>query len=301
MRYCYLTLKLNRITKETSDSDECVILGNGPSLKESFEKDMSFIKARKIFCVNSFAESDYYVDLKPNFYILADPLYWEKDYQNIFDDIENSNISKYEKNHDNIVNVEFYRKLKKVRDNLFKSLIDKTQWKLNLFIPLHSKPSGVFDEVAKKNKNINLIYYSTIPINFNIPFFRHLFYKLNIGMPTPQTVLVAAIFLALKSNFKKIFLFGVDHSWHEDLVLDENNILCIKDKHFYNATENKLTPLVGNIKTGITTKMHEQFYALYLTFRSHLLLEYYSEVINSKVYNFSKKTYVDAYERYYGN
>jgi len=295
VRYFYLTFKINKLRRCVSDSDECVILGNGPSLKESFEKDMRFIKTKKIFCVNRFAESEYYAKLKPSFYLIADSNYWAKEIQAICSDIKKNNISKYDKK-----TIIYCQTLMEINENTSKNIISKTQWKLNLCVPLHSKPSRIFDQFVKENKNINLIYYSAIPIDFNITFLRHLCYKFNLGMPTPQTVVIPAIFLALKSNFKKIFLMGVDHSWHEDLVLDENNILCTKDKHFYdtNIEEQKKIPLVSDMKTGRTTTMAEQFYALYLAFRSHVLLEEYSKAVGSKIFNFSKHSWVDAYEKY---
>lgn len=298
IRYFYLTLKLNKVKKEIKESDECVVLGNGPSLQISLEKDLDFIKTKKIFCVNSFAATDYYSILKPNFYILADPLFWEMDYIEVFEDIKNNNLSKFNEKSNNKINLSYYKKLMDVRDNLFNSLINKTQWKLNLFVPLHSKSSGVFDELVKKNENINLFYYSTIPVNFNNSSIRHLFYKFNVGMPTPQTVLIAAIFLALKSNFKKIFLLGADHSWHEDIVLDEKNVLCSRDKHFYKENKQNLVPLVFDVQTGRTTKIHEQFHALHVAFRSHVLLEEYSKMLKIKIYNASRYTWVDAYARY---
>ena len=297
IRYFHLTYKVNKIKKEILASDECVILGNGPSLKDSFDEDISFIKNKKKVCVNSFAESKYYAELKPEFYILADPLFWDKDYKSIFDSISKIDSLGENSSSETLGNINAYKKLKLVKDNLFKSLVEKTKWRLNLFVPLHSKPSKVFEDLATRNNNINVIYYSAIPINFKLSFFRHISYTLNIGMPTPQNVLIAAIFLALKINFKKIYLIGADHSWHEDLVLDENNILCLKDKHFYNQNEIKLTPLVGDIKNGTITKMHEQYYALYLTFRSHMFCESYSKKLNSLIANYSKKTYIDAYER----
>lgn len=101
-------------------------------------------------------------------------------------------------------------------------------------------------------------------------------------------------------NFKKIFLIGVDHSWHEDVILDEDNILYTKNQHFYDKEIQKLMPFVFDMKTGVTAKMHEFFYSFYLVFRGHILLEKYSKILGSKIYNFSKKTFVDAYERYDG-
>ncbi len=137
------------------------------------------------------------------------------------------------------------------------------------------------------------------PINFRISYLRHLMYKLNLGMPTPMTVAVTAIFIALNLNFKKIYLMGMDHSFHEDIVVNDKNILCTKDVHFYSDKPNALNPvLVKDINTGETLKIHEYFLCLHTMFRSHLFLENYANSIGAKILNMSPKSYIDAYERY---
>lgn len=68
-----LKIECERIVKK-----ECVILGNGPSLKKSLENDLDFISNRIVFCVNFFATSDYFEVVKPKFYVFADPGFWGK-------------------------------------------------------------------------------------------------------------------------------------------------------------------------------------------------------------------------------
>lgn len=290
IKYYYLTLELIRFKKNYSNEmDECVVLGNGPSLSASLRHGFDFFKNKKIMCVNNFAETDYYTQIKPNFYVLADPIFWEKKYE-----YYSNNYNNDEKK----IRGEYFDALKNIRSGLIDSLLEKTQWELNLFVPIHSKSSKVFENISIINSNIKVIYYSTIPINTRISCIRHFFYKINIGMPTPQNVLIPAIFLALKCKFKFIYLMGADHSWHQELVLDRNNILGTYDRHFYDETENKkIIPLMWDIESGKTTKVHEQFYALYLVFRSHLFLECYSKNLKAKIFNMSKVTWIDAYAR----
>ena len=67
---------LNKLGK----SNECVVIANGPSLKESLSspKIMNFVKTRKQFCVNCFPATDLFDELKPNFFVLMDPFFWSK-------------------------------------------------------------------------------------------------------------------------------------------------------------------------------------------------------------------------------
>jgi hypothetical protein len=293
LRYYYLIYRLKDLKTNISDTDECIIVGNGPSLNESLKEDFDFINTKKIFCVNDFSRSDYYEKLKPSFYVLTDPAFWEKYAQVIIDDIKNNNTAKYNK-----TKVDHYKGTIETIESTFNNIIEKTKWNLNLFVPLQSKPTKIFDKIAEINRNIKIHYYLMTPINFKIEIIRHKFYKLNLGMPTPQTVMIAAIFLALNINFKKIYLIGVDHSWHEYLVVDQNNCLHVKDYHFYDKDKTTITPLLKDKEVRTTVKIHEQFYALYIAFRSHILIEKYSKSIGAKIYNSSKKTYIDAYDRY---
>ena len=109
--------------------------------------------------------------------------------------------------------------------------------------------------------------------------------------------MVAAIFLAINLGYARIYLHGADHSWHEDLVLNEENIVCIKDRHFYDKGEVALTPWRIGDKNGTTWKMHEILMALSKKFQGYHVLAEYASYRKAKIYNASKKTYIDAFER----
>ncbi len=292
-RYFYLIFQIFKLRKSIVESDECVVIGNGPSLNDSLTMDINFIKSKKLFCVNNFVNSEYFTKLKPDFYVLTDSNYWDKDVYAISQDIKKGDVGKYSK-----ITIDYFKVVMESHNDFFSNIINKTKWELNLFVPLQSKPTGIFDKLAKENDHIKIIYYSMIPFNFKFSFIRHFLYRLNVCMPTAQTVLHAATFLALNLNFKKIYLIGVDHSWHEDLVLDKNNIIYTKDKHFYDQDKQKMTPFVFDIKTGSTPKMYEVFFELHIMFKSYLFLDKYAKSIGAKIYNSSKKTFVDAFERY---
>ena len=294
LRYYHYTFRTHKIKKIIGTLDECIVVTNGPSFKSNIKDDIEFIKTKTIFSVNSFAVSEYFEILKPSFHVFTDPLYWDKNVQKYIIDFKNSNIDKY-----SLVAKNYLSSVMENNEVAFNALLNKTEWELYLFVPLQSKPSGVFENAFISNKNIKICYYIMTPINFNIPFLRHFLYKLNLGMPTPMTVAVTAIFLALNLNFKKIYLMGMDHSFHEDIVVNEKNILCTKDRHFYCDNPAVINPvLVKNIDTGETLKIHEYFYCLHIMFRSHQLLKIYANSIGAKILNMSSKSYIDAYERF---
>jgi hypothetical protein len=154
LRYSYLLFNLHR-NRNLNVAEECVILGNGPSLKSTFSDGMQFFYAKKIICVNNFSETEYYEKLKPEVYVLADPIYWEK----VYDDyIDNFNTD------EKIERARYFEALSKIKTGAIKNLIDKTSWVMDLYVPLQSKSTGYFDEIIKLNKNITVNYYSTIQL-----------------------------------------------------------------------------------------------------------------------------------------
>ena len=54
----------------------CAILGNGPSLRQSLENDLDFIRNAELYCVNNFASSPEYALLQPMNYALLDPAFF---------------------------------------------------------------------------------------------------------------------------------------------------------------------------------------------------------------------------------
>jgi hypothetical protein len=123
-------------------------------------------------------------------------------------------------------------------------------------------------------------------------------YKYQIGIPHAQNVLVAAIYLGIEIGFKKIYLMGADHSWHEELIVSKDNIVCFKPKRFSDKEEASLVPFLMHDKSTRAAKMHEIFDAFTKVFVGYHNLEEYSQYRDVKILNASKKTYIDAFERY---
>lgn len=252
------------------DVEECIILGNGPSLKDSInDKFKDFLDNKKIFCVNAFAVSKEYLDLKPNYYIFADPGLW----------IENPRET-----------------VRKLRDDIFNSIIEKTKWDLTIFFPYEVRRNKIIKHLPESNPHIKIKYFNKVTV-MGFSFFRNLFYKHNLGIPRAQNVIIPTLILALNLGFKKIYLFGADHSWHENLVLTNDNILCFKDVHFYD--DNELVDLIAirDNTTKKNLKVHEEFYSIYLTLKIYFYIKEYAKTKDASVINASAKTYIDAFDR----
>lgn len=246
---------------------ECYIFGNGPSLKKDIEGKLNFYSKKKVIVVNDFVLSVLYEKLKPMFYVFADPAFW----------INNTTES-----------IRSRRKL------VLNEIAKKTSWKIYVFVPYSGFKSGIFQEAFKDNKDIEILYYNSRGIK-GFTFLRHFLYKLNLSMPSPNNVLIAATFISLNMGFKTTNLLGADHSWHENLIINEKNQVCLIDSHFNDI--NKINSKPWLKASGETYKMHEILTALSKTFKGYHELKLYGDTIDASLINLSSHSCIDAFKR----
>lgn len=251
--------------KCSNDDSECVILANGPCLTKDLQMHSSFIAKKKKFCVNLFAFADEYEKVKPDYYILVAPEFYMKN------------------------PIEFHLRQ---RTKLTNDIFEKTSWPLKLFIPYAGKNSELVEKL-KTNDKIEIVFFNPTPVEgFNR--ITNILFKLNLGMPRPHNVLVPSIFLAINLGFKKIILFGADHSWHEGIKVDENNSMTVNHEHFYDGKEVRM-PMYK--LDGKEYFLHDVFRKLHLAFKGYFVLKNYADFMNSKILNASSKSYIDAFEK----
>lgn len=262
---------IDNFSIKIQNNDECVIIGNGPSLKDSLTGEtLEFIKQRPKFCVNEAVISDEFLQLKPEFVVFMDPYYWSKDTTDPY--------------------LSMYKQVAEVLSNV--------DWKIKIFISKAAREWNFFIDVPKKNPNVEIIYVSTRISKIKDEKYRFKEYRQNIAMPRVQNVLVACMYFAINAGFKKIYLFGADHSWHESIHIREDNVLCYKDLHFYDKEKVvKCSPAWRNPECTRTWNMADLFEAFSYKYKSYMELEEYSKHMGSKIYNASKISYIDAFER----
>jgi hypothetical protein len=254
-----------KFKKHRAKENECVILANGPCLTKDLELHSSFIAERKKFCVNLFAFSDEYEKVKPDYYILVAPEFYMK------------------------APIEFHVNQ---RTKLTKDIFEKTSWSLKLFIPYAGRNSELVSKL-KTNEKIEIVFFNPTPLEgFNSII--NFLCKLSLGMPRPHNVLVPSIFLAINLGFKKIILFGADHSWHEGINVDESNIMTVNHEHFYDKKEVRM-PMYK--LDGKKYFLHDVFRKLHLAFKGYFVLKNYADYIGAKIQNASSKSYIDAFEK----
>ena len=117
-------------------------------------------------------------------------------------------------------------------------------------------------------------------------------------MPQAQTVIIAAPTLMINRKFDTIYLFGADTSWHEQIRLNDQNQLLMKQVHFYDKPKDLTHELVYSDKhRQRTSSMSSQFLSLYKVFRGYEVLRDYADHQGVRIVNASAKSYIDAFER----
>ncbi|MCL1095727.1 hypothetical protein [Shewanella kaireitica] len=241
-------------------SDECVVLGNGPSINSAFEENISFFNDKDIYVVNYFALTKYFDYLKPSCYVLLDPLL----FPNSSSDLESNN---------------------KLNDLI--NALNDVSWDLTIYVPYKFKGSIIFSKFD--NRNLEFTFFNSTPIDTGTRL-NYLFYSLSLGMPTPQTVINAAIFIAVNNEYSKIHLFGVEQSWIKDLSVSDNNEISVSLDHFY-AGQSSLGRH-SSLNT-LSAFLHTQF----LCFKSHEILNQYAIHRNVMIFNRTPNSYIDAYRK----
>jgi hypothetical protein len=245
-------------------ASKCIVLGNGPSLRKSLDSNPHYFEGNSLIAVNGFALSHDYQRLQPRYYVLLDPGIWRGEQAWI--------------------------------DSMVKAIADNTTWELHLMIPREAqKSSRIF--MLKENKHIRIHFLNYVVYKgWNGP--GYFFWKKNLAMPQCQNVLVAALFIAINMGYKNIELAGADHNWHESLAVNDENVVCIKQVHFYdNKEEVNYVPFYKTAATKETFRMDEAFQAWARVFHGYWRMKEYANHCGSHIVNISNPSFVDAFER----
>lgn len=264
----YLIIKgnLNPLIRNLKASNEvCYILGNGPSLINQLDESKIFINQETLFVINNFALTDYYKKLKPKYYIFADPCYWD----------DKMYLNEYLKS-----------------QAILYKVAKETDWEINIIAPYLAK--NRFKDVFSDNKNINLYFVNTFSLLPSIKKITYFLYSKYYSCPQYQNVLILASFVAINIGYREVNLFGCEHSWTENIRVNDNNQVCIEDKHFYELKP-KLSPWIK--VNGEVYNMSEILIDLSKMFQGYYYIKDYAKYKNTVIYNCTPNSYIDAFDR----
>ena len=250
--------------KPKNNTSDITIFGNGPSLNIDIQLVESF--GDNVMVVNSFVNSTFFKKIRPNYYIITDPGFFLKTED---------------------------KRLLNIQKQLISAISKDLSWEIQFIIPkkFYNSDTVIF---LRKNKYVNVITYKDKPTIGGFEWINNHLYKFNFANPHYQNILIASIFLSMKLRFKKIIIYGADHSWHEDLYLSDNNILFRNDKHFNsNLTSRPLQIKLKNKSMDVS----RQFDDLSRVFRTYHQIQNYASKNGVEIINKSSKTWIDAFKR----
>lgn len=252
------------ISKPIKTFEQIDILANGPSLNNVLP---NYIRKKNtgVIVVNNFPNTSIYTELRPDILVLtAIEFFYPED--------------------------ELYPIYVAQRGELFKSILEKTDW--NILIVCHPQSLQFFKEIFKTNSYISLYPINITPIEGNTKI-SHLIFDFRLGTPRPHNVLVPAIMYAIYANAKQINLYGVDHSWLSQLHVTNNNEALMSYRHFYNQEGEPLQMNRLNRKRTLWEILEKFMY----TFKSYEEIEKYAKSKNVKILNHTSMSYIDAFQK----
>lgn len=252
---------VTRLPGYFSNPDELLILANGPSLKRTVEESADFVRGKTLLAVNFCVTSPMFEQLKPELYLIADPLFWI---------------------------------VPEKREQLFRTMAEKTTWDMNFLVPARALKNKEWQLLLAGNPHIRLYIYNTTPIEGFQGFCNWIFSK-GWGVPRPHNVLIPSIAMGIRLPFKKIYLAGADHSWLPEITVTDDNVVLMHQKHFYDQNKSKAATVTQeNLHSA---RLYTILYHMYVAFKSYFVLEDYARSRGKEVINVTPGSYIDAFKR----
>lgn len=177
-----------------------IILGNGPSLNATIAESRTALNENPLLAVNFAANAPIFFELKPQYYVLADP--------HFFFATGDVNVCR-----------------------LINSL-NAVDWQMTLFVPFATR-------VNLSNPNVKIERFPMTAVEGS-PKLERMAYSARRGMPRPRNVMIPSIMIGAWLGFKEIYLTGADHSWSKTLSVTERNEVVSIQPHFYEEDSREL-------------------------------------------------------------
>lgn len=258
-----LKTKFSKTRKIIRKHDQCVIMGNGPSLISSLQENKEHLSNCDLVAVNYFGLTPEYVEYKPSIYVLCDPAFW-------FEHITDDHVQKVK--------------------NFYQTLTETTTWNIQLFLPWKAKRQHAIKDILSANKHIQITFFNNTKFEgFNR--IKHSIWDKQWGMPRTQNVLIAALMLIIYSDYRTIYLAGSDNDWAKFLWVDELNRVHRDDFHFYKNND-------ANTYRILPEKMHECYLQAYYSLLSYYRIRQYIDSKNNiKIINLCMTSYIDSFDK----
>ncbi len=244
--------------RDVAMADSLIILGNGPSLRDTISDYPDLLVRYPLLAVNFAANTPEFLSLKPRYYVLVDPAFFK---ENPDDNVK----------------------------TLWWNLGSVVTWRMTLFLPA-AEASRVPEEVRRR---VDIRKFNPVGVG-GFRWFRHKMYDWGLGMPRPRNVLIPSIMLGMQLGYRRIFITGADHSWSRTLEVNDRNEVVSIQPHFYTDDRKELDRVAAIYRN---VRLHEIMYSFHVAFKSYFDIEKYARGRGVEIYNATPGSFIDAFAR----
>ncbi len=248
----------SEITSPARRDQTIIIMGNGPSLRETIDTAPGILRQFPLMAVNFAASTPDFFDFRPAYYTLADPVF--------FNDTKSENVKE-----------------------LWRALVRVT-WQLTLFVPVKFHKSRRLKALPA---NVSVSFYNMTPAEgYNSVIYP--LYDRGMAMPRPRNVLIPAIMNAIRAGFGTIAIVGADHSWSKTLWVSDNNRVVSVQPHFYAEHPSERERVEAVYKD---VRLHDIYESFAIAFRAYHHIEAYAHARGIRIFNCTPGSFIDAFPR----
>ncbi len=257
-----------KISFKKQNLKKSIILGTGPSLLKDIHEINNYKKDEcDFFAVNFFANTETFFELKPNYYFLADKLFWSEELNKNFDQLRNETIDK----------------------------LKTVNWKISILCP----ESGYDYIKSKLLKNSNISFINIPEKSINLSTKKMQLFALQsrfFSIPNVNSV-VTLIWYSIICSYSEIYIYGADFSGFKSInVNQKTNYVSVPVKHFYkNSKAEKDSSNKYQAKKN--KSLGERLYQNYRVLKYNDLLNNLAIMRGIDIINRSSFSYIDSFKR----
>lgn len=254
------TILLSRHTRglRAKRGGSLIIMGNGPSLRDTIDRHGELLQRSATMAVNFAALAPDFFEIKPQSYVLMDPHFFEGE---------------------NTGNLELLRKAFK-----------EVRWPMTLFVPASRRKLA---QRVYGNEYVKIATFNAVGAEGHTAL-THALYGMRLGMPRPRNVLIPSIMIGIWQGYSRIIITGADHSWMQTLsVTDENEVVSIQP-HFYADSATELQRIRHDYRGR---KLHDIVESFAVAFRAYHQIRAFADKKGVEILNATPGSFIDAFER----
>ncbi len=240
------------------DADRIIIMGNGPSLNGTIEANSDILRKLPTMAVNFAANAPVFREIKPRFYVLADPYF--------FSNAEDSNLKR------------------------LWSELESIDWPCTLYVPASMRKKAC---KAIRSQMVSVEGFNAVGAD-GFEGLNHFLFSHGLAMPRPRNVLIPSIMLAIHAGFRTIDIVGADHSWMKTLSVAEDNEVVSIQEHFYSDNAEEKARVRHEYRGYNLYQIVESFA---VAFKSYIDIRAYADKRGVKIYNCTPGSFIDAFPR----